>query len=134
MNKTFKKIAASIMAISTLAVSMVGMSANAADRNYSFSSRYIAGAPGSASFTDVAVVTASNEEYTAHCATLDIQNTTGTLTVTCTNYDMSKTVKFTQPDKYSTFTIDGSLSNGDARFPCSCYGNGTVYATGEISH
>lgn len=30
MNKTFKKIAASIMAISTLAVSMVGMSANAA--------------------------------------------------------------------------------------------------------
>lgn len=31
MNKTFKKIAASIMAISTLAVSMVGMSANAAN-------------------------------------------------------------------------------------------------------
>lgn len=37
MNKTFKKIAASIMAVTSLAVSMVGMSANAltASDNYS---------------------------------------------------------------------------------------------------
>lgn len=34
MNKTFKKIAASIMAVTTLAVSMVGMSTNAADTTY----------------------------------------------------------------------------------------------------
>lgn len=37
MNKTFKKIAASIMAISTLAVSMVGIIANASEDPYTSS-------------------------------------------------------------------------------------------------
>lgn len=46
MNKTFKKITVSIMAVTTLAVSIVGMSANASNPDYWSLHRY-AGAPSS---------------------------------------------------------------------------------------
>ena len=120
---------ADLLATATMAIGMGGMSANAASDSYS--SRYIYGAPGSESITDVAVVTASSATYTARCSTLKISGTTGKLTVTCSNYTMSKSVVFTQPT-YTTFKITGTLGN-NAKFPCSCYGNGNVYSTGTIS-
>lgn len=134
MKNILKKVMASVMAVTSLAIGMTGISASAANSD-NFNSWYIAGgAPGSASNTDVAVVSASSDTYTAYCATLTVYNTTGKLTVSCSNYHMSKTVEFTQGGKSTTFTITGDLSAGDANFPCSCYGNGNVYATGTISH
>lgn len=131
MRKTFKKLTAAVTAVTTLAVGMTGMVASAASD--SFSSRYIYGAPGSESYTDVAVVTASSGTYTAYCKTLDISGTSGKLTVSCSNYTMSKSVEFTQKDKKDYFKISGNLNSGSAKFPCSCYGNGNVYSTGTIS-
>lgn len=135
MKKTFKKITAALMAVTSLAVGMVGMSANAATgtRNLQYySSRYIGGgAPGSASYTDVCKLYATNAEYYGYCSTLDLTGTYGTVTIECINYD-SKPLIISQPKKGDKLKISGNLNQGYAQFSCSCYGNHTVYSKGYV--
>lgn len=134
MKNTFKKISASVMAVASLAVGMVGVSANAATgtQNYqNYSSRYIGGgAPGSASYTDVCQLYATSAGYYGYCSTLDLTSTSGKVTIYCSNYS-SNSLEITQPKKGGNLTISGTLS-GNALFPCSCYGNHTVYSTGYV--
>lgn len=52
MRNTLKRITAAVIVASTLAVSMVGMSANAAVSSYNWATRHVVGAPGSASSSD----------------------------------------------------------------------------------
>lgn len=139
MNKTLRKITASFMAVTTLAVSMVGMSANAADppdglniRQYS--SRYIGGgAPGSASYTDERYLTAYGSGYYGYCRTLDLTGTTGKVSIYASRNYTSDTLEITQPRIGGTLYISGYIQpNKNAYFKFSCYGNNTVYSTGYL--
>ncbi len=134
MKKTFKKLAASVMAVTSLAVGMIGISANAATGTQNlqnYDSRYIGGgAPGSASKTDVCELYATNAGYYGYCSTLNITGTSGKVTIYCSNYS-SNSLEITQPKKGGDLTISGTLGD-NALFPCSCYGNHTVYSTGYV--
>lgn len=131
--KRFKRITAGLLA-TTMAISMMCMSANAATgslnkRNYS--SRYIGGgAPGSASYTDTCELYATNAGYYGYCSTLDLSGATGKVTIKCSNYS-SGSLEITQPGKGGQLSISGTLSS-NAKFPCSCYGNNSVYSTGYV--
>ncbi len=131
--KRFKRITACLLA-TTMAISMMCMSASAATgslnkRNYS--SRYIGGgAPGSASYTDTCELYATNAGYYGYCSTLDLSGTTGKVAIKCSNYS-SGSLEITQPGKGGQLSISGTLSS-NAKFPCSCYGNNSVYSTGYV--
>ncbi|MBQ9885333.1 MAG: hypothetical protein IJM37_00525 [Lachnospiraceae bacterium] len=127
-----------LAAIMTMVMLIVGISNGGAyaatGNNYSrnYASRYITISPGTNSYTDVCELYATNATYKASCSSLTISGTTGTVTVSCSNYTMNQTVQFTQANKSKTYNIYLNSSNQNALFPCSCFGNGNVYATGNV--
>lgn len=96
MNKTFKKIAASIMAVTSLAVSMVGMSANAAD----WAVRDIKGAPGSVNV---------HEHYDAKVASQNVTSTSESCTLAMYCMSASGQSSRARYHGYYEYTSDGRL-------------------------
>ncbi|MDE5648646.1 MAG: hypothetical protein K2I33_01905 [Oscillospiraceae bacterium] len=131
--KRLKRITAGLLA-TTMAIGMMCMSASAATGSLdmqSYSSRYIGGgAPGSSSYTDTCELYATNAGYYGYCSTLDISGTSGKVTIKCSNYS-SGSLEITQSGKGGQLSISGTL-NSNAKFPCSCYGNNSVYSTGYV--
>ncbi len=90
MKNTFKKIAASVMAVASLAVGIVGMSANAVAWEASHVS---GGAPGSASKTAYITVWHQGNGANANCNYNSHSNAnavTGYTYINCTNYTMAE--------------------------------------------
>ncbi len=119
MKMTAKRIAASVMAVASLAVGMVGMSAGAYSDSASMVLRNVSGAPGNVTSGTLTINTkSSNSYYTSY----DFANSTSTtLYVASTNAISNKNVTLSKSKKaatissvqgrYSYITFSGSLSN-----------------------
>lgn len=139
MRKTFKKIAASVMAAATLAVGMTGMVASAA--SHSWHCRYIGGgAPSSEDIIDTWTMAGSTNVYTGKCTTMNSGGTTHKATLSSSSHTMTSystptldngTAVFNSGNKTIKWKIKGSLS--EVSYKATCYGNGSVEAWGTVS-
>lgn len=117
MKKTFKKIAASVMAAATLAVGSVGMTASAYSNTASMTLRNVSGAPGNVTsgYLSINSKSGSSSYYTSY----DFAQRTGaTLSVSTTNAISNKSVSLNKNSR------TGTLSSVEARYSyLTFYGN-----------
>lgn len=125
MRKTFKKIAASVMAVATLAVGMTGMTANAYITNYpnQFILNYATGAPSSDIQTSL-----------TNYASMESSDPAITIKVTsCATSSNTKSCRFTVPLRASTESTWTSFSYTNQKKDIALKSHGTnVYFTCEL--
>lgn len=134
MNKTLRKITASIMAITTLAVGMTAISANAA----SWSASHVSGAPGSASTTATLTVAHKAAGATAYCNYNTHTNTTavtGYTRIDCTNYSMTQKQITNTGSVICNPSVGSPTTNISVGYKVSAYtpsSNDTFWTKGNI--
>lgn len=134
MKKTFKKIAASVMAVATLVVGSVGVTASAASNSASWSTRHVANAPGSESYSTSCTIAYSTKGADAYRNSQSNSKNggTGKVYVDCTSHTMTrKTFEPSDTDpKHCNPTVSGVVSSVTYKF--SSY-TSTAYNTYKAS-
>lgn len=138
MKNTFKKIAASVMAVASLAVGVAGISANAAEC-HNWKVRYVGGgAPGSADLYDTWTMETTTGYYTGKCTYMTAKGTTHVAYIYTNTHSMvNGTPQLTNGRaefNWYVETIKWKLSGDLApvTYNASCYGNGQVNAEGSV--
>lgn len=123
MKKSFKKIFASFLAISTLAVGMTGLNASAATDSASWDIRYSPGAPGNVTYRSVSIISYGGG-YRNHTSSISGSNDRS---VSMSSGGTFLT-RITTTGYTSTFRI--ATSNSTISFTFS--GNGSYYAANGV--
>lgn len=108
MKKTFKKMAAAVMAVATVAIGMTGMTANAAyNSSDSALLRSVAGAPGNVTSATRTIATISTGKYKTSY-NFAYSNSTATVYVTPTNVSGKNTTLSTSKKSDNSLTASTS--------------------------
>lgn len=132
MKKTFKKLTAAVMAVATLAVGSVGMSASAYSSSNSASLRSVVGAPGNVTSATRTIATISTGKYKTSY-TFAYNNSSATVYVTPTDASGTNTTlsKSKKSDNSLTANTSGkTYITYSAKLSC---GSGSESGTWTIS-
>ncbi len=125
MKKTFIKLTAAVMAVATLAVGSVGMSASAYTSKSSWDVYYVYGAPGNVNPTAYCTIYTYGGGYKTYCSSITGSNNRKVnVTAPGINYDITTTGY--SGTKYSSATGDNVTFKFYATGSSTCDANGTV--------
>ena len=139
MKNTLKKVMASVIAVTSLAIGMTGISANAAVVNsYHWTTRHVVGAPGGASTSDTCDLTYSTYGAKVKCTSASHTNVNanGWIWVACPNsnaYMASVKLYYGSP-KVCNPSVSGIIPS--VKYTFSAYSNtspDTFNTSGDIA-